>query len=687
MNAIFKSPLYLLILGFGMFFSSLHGQDEEKKALTIDDVLAMKQIKESAISPDGQWVAFVVEQMDFEKNKIQSNVWIVNPFGPTTTQLTFPEEGRHYNIQWHPKGDYIAFIGEKTKDEADEEDGEAEDAAEDDEEIIPQVFGVSPEGGGAFQITDFERPISKFRISPNGKKIAFIAKPEKTEEQEAKEKERGRPIIWGQAYDDQWDRLWVASLNEQSASGYEIYSEEKQQVRDLYWSPDSKQIAFCVSPSPILRAFYDTDIYLVEEAGVTQQLTQMPGYERPVSWTETHGLIVEGKNQRLGTGNVMLWSVDLSNGVPAPITIGLDEHARFVAITDELLYVEVPYKTKTRLYKIPMSNGIAKGAPKIISDDKMYYSQFSITEDGSKVAFLGEGPNVAPDIYHTLTEDFKPQIATELQPEMANFKLGKQRVVQWRSDADSEVIEGILTLPADYEQGDRVPLLLVVHGGPAGVSTNRFWARRGAYPIQVFANKGYAVLQPNYRGSTGYGARFRGLNRGDISGNDWLDVNSGVDAMVKEGIADPKRVGIMGWSFGGHHTFWGITQTNRFRAASAGAGATDLISMYSQTDLPEFYHVYLGPKPWEDFELYEQKSAYRYVNQVQTPLLIQVGENDERVPAEQSIQFYEALKSIGNVDTELIIYPGQGHGIRAPRLIKDLVIRNVEWFEKYIPTK
>jgi dipeptidyl aminopeptidase/acylaminoacyl peptidase len=196
---------------------------------------------------------------------------------------------------------------------------------------------------------------------------------------------------------------------------------------------------------------------------------------------------------------------------------------------------------------------------------------------------------------------------------------------------------------------------------------------------------GYAVLQPNYRGSTGYGERFRGLNRGDISGTDWVDINSGVDHLIRQGVADPEKLGIMGWSFGGHHTYWGITQTNRFAAASAGAGANDLISMYSQTDLPEFYHTYLGPKPWEDFELYEERSAYRYVERVVTPLLIQVGERDERVPAEQSVQFFEAVRAIGKAPTKLVLYPGQPHGVREPRLVRDLMSRNVEWFRRWIP--
>jgi dipeptidyl aminopeptidase/acylaminoacyl peptidase len=280
---------------------------------------------------------------------------------------------------------------------------------------------------------------------------------------------------------------------------------------------------------------------------------------------------------------------------------------------------------------------------------------------------------------------FAPKRLTTVNPQAAGFAHGEQRVVTWKSAADSESIEGILTLPVGYQRGARVPLLLVIHGGPAGVSSARYPSTRGAYPVQVFSSLGYAVLQPNYRGSTGYGARFRGLNKGDIMGKDWIDVNSGVDEMVRSGIADSTKLGIMGWSFGGFHTFWGITQTRRFAAASAGAGANDLTSFYSQTDISEYLGMLQGAPPWENPNHYLQRSAYRKVQDVTTPLLIQVGESDRRVSPEQSIQFYEAMKGVRKAPVKLVLYPGQGHGVNDPRLSRDLMQRNVAWFTYWVP--
>ena len=656
------NPLLMIL-----FINSLNLAAQDKRPMELEDVLELKTIKEAQISPNGKWVAFVVEENDFEENKVNTDIYLVNPNGPKTTRLT-EDPNADYGIQWSPDGDFIAFLSDR-------------------EEEKPQVFGVSPEGGGAFKITNSPTGVSLFKIAPNSKKIAFVAKPEKTEEQQEMEEEEGRPIIYGEYYPDEWDQLWVAALNGNSAGDPVLWSEEGLFVTNLQWSPNSETIAFSARKDPALRYSGETDIYLIEEPGESRQLTSMLGYEYPVFWSEDHGLIISSSNKKLPTFNRHLWSVNTNTGVPTDLTGGIDEHARFVAIFENFLYVEAAYKSMSRLFKIPVDNGKTTGAPKIISDDLLFYSHFSIDKDDKKVAVVGETATKPADVYQTLTEDFNPQIATELNPGVESMDLGEQKVVQWASEADGELIEGILTLPTGYKKGDRVPLLLVIHGGPTGISRNNFSPVRSVYPIHVFAGKGYAVLQPNYRGSTGYGEYFRGLNHGDISGKDWIDINSGIDAMIKQGIVDGNRLGIMGWSFGGHHTFWGITQTERFKAASAGAGANDLISMYSQTDIPNFYHTYLGPKPWEDFKLYEERSSYRYVNKVTTPLLIQVGENDRRVPAEQSIQFYEALKGIGKAETQLVIYPEQGHRIKDPRLLKDALRRNLDWFEKWISPK
>lgn len=631
--------------------------------VTVEDVLSMQALGAVTLSPDGRLIAYVLTSRDAEHDRNDSDLWAVGAETGEPYRLTY-HGGVDASPGWHPGSQWLAFLSDRS--------GKS------------QVWGIDPRGGEAWEVTDSPSGVQAFEFSPDGRSLAFLAPDEKSEAEKEQEKIRGRPMIWGESYPDEWTWLRVAPLEGRKAGESQKASASGQHVTDFVWSPDSRQLAFAARPSPILRTYSRAATYLVTPGQSPRRLLDLPGGESPVDWSSQRGLIVSASGHELGTYNSKLWRVELPAGQATSLTDELDENARLVRATDTGLLVQASHRTGSGLYQIPINSG--KGSsPRALSPEGLYFSNFSASRDGQVVACIGESAHEPPDIFVSRTGDWNPLRRTRVNPQLSNLDFGEQQVVSWKSRADGEEIEGILTLPVGYQAGQRVPLLLVIHGGPSGVSSNRFLTRRGPYPIQVFAGLGYAVLQPNYRGSTGYGERFRGLNRGDISGKDWIDIDSGVDALVERGIADPERLGIMGWSFGGHHTYWGITQTDRFKAASAGAGANDLISMYSETDLPAFYHTYLGPKPWEDFDLYEERSAYRRVTRVVTPLLIQVGERDERVPAEQSIQFYEAVKAIGKAPTQLVIYPGQPHGIRDARLIRDLMERNVKWFQRWIP--
>ncbi len=629
-----------------------------KRPMSVEDVLALPIASDPQISPDGRWVAYVVTRMNFQKNINDSDIWVVSTAEGSKPQRLTSNPAEDEKPRWAPDSNWLMFVSNRTGSK--------------------QLFGIRPDGGELWPITDWVTPIELFKIRPDGGRIGFVAKPKTSSKQIAFEKIRGRPMVSGQSYQDEWSHLWVVSINDASTTNPIRVSPTELFVTRFVWSPSSQSIAFAGRSSPELRSRTEMNVYIVDEMGDSKRtLTVIPGGEEPVAWTDDDDIIVSGTGHVLGTYNRELWKVPHLGGEPKVLTENFDEHAGFVALTNTDLYVEASEKTSRCLFRMGDN-------PLRISGDSYSYG-FTTTEDASTVAFLSETGNQPAEVFVANTKSFKPRKLTQMNEYVRSFTFGEQSVVSWKSRADGESIEGVLNFPAEYEQNQRLPLLLVIHGGPSGVSSNRFSPRRGGYPIQVFTGMGYAVLQPNYRGSTGYGERFRGLNRGDISGRDWVDIDSGVDYLIEKGIVDSKRLGVMGWSFGGHHTFWGITQTDRFRAASAGAGANDLISMYSQTDLPDFYHTYLGPKPWEDFDLYEERSAYRRVATVTTPLLIQVGEKDERVPAEQSIQFYEALRAIGKTETELVIYPDEPHGIKVPTLVRDLLVRNVEWFSQRIP--
>ena len=664
-----------LAAGLGLpHATGLAGQAPERTPMTVDDVLELARPSQVRISPDGRWVAWVVSSADTENDRTETDLWVAPAAGgpEDARRLTF-RPGTDDSPLWQPTEGWLAFASDRAGDR--------------------QLFGIRPDGGEAWQVTDHETPIGGFRFAPDGTRLGFTASPKTPEEDEKLAELRGRPIVWDSAYADEWSHLYVAELAEGEAGDAVRWTPDGHHVQGFVWSPDARRIAYAARPSPVLRTYRLGGTWVQDgPEAEPRPVGDLPGGDAPVAWSEEAGLILAGSGHALGTHNGELWSVlaDREGAAADPISLteALDENAGFVGLHGGRLLIETAHRTGRRLYTLDLETSEAgrpaPGTLAPVSDDARFYGGFSATEAGDRVAFVAEDGTLPPDVFTADLDAFEPRRLSETNPQVERLALGEQRVVRWTSRADGEPIEGILTLPVGYDEGDRVPLVLVIHGGPSGVSSDRFHATRGAYPVQVYAGMGFATLQPNYRGSTGYGERFRGLNRGDISGRDWIDVDSGVDAMIEEGIADPERLAVSGWSFGGHHTYWGITRTDRYRAASAGAGANDLISMYSQTDLPEFYHTYLGPKPWEDWELYEERSAYRHVENVTTPLLIQVGERDERVPAEQSIQFFEAVRAIGKAPAELVIYPGQPHGIRSPRLRRDLMSRNVGWLERWV---
>jgi dipeptidyl aminopeptidase/acylaminoacyl peptidase len=256
--------------------------------------------------------------------------------------------------------------------------------------------------------------------------------------------------------------------------------------------------------------------------------------------------------------------------------------------------------------------------------------------------------------------------------------------MSWKAP-DGKDLEALVTYPVDYKEGTRVPLVVVVHGGPAGVFTRGYIGTLTPYPVAGFAARGYAVLRVNPRGSSGYGFDFRNANFQDWGGGDYRDIMSGVDALIARGVADEGRMGIMGWSYGGYMTSWVITQTQRFKAASVGAGVTNLVSFTGTADIPGFIPDYFGGEFWDEggVDRWRAHSAMFQVQNVKTPTLIQHGEADLRVPVSQGYELYNALRRRG-VPTRMVVYPRQPHGLQEPKFIEDAMRRNLEWFDRWV---
>lgn len=660
-------PSHLIRTSLAALFgaaSAIGAQDNGPKRWTVDDVMALKGVGEIAVSPDGKRIAYVVTERNTEANATNSDVWIVSVTGGDARRVTSgPRADRA--PQWASDGSWIAFLSDRADNRR------------------MQVYGIDPGGGEAWQITRHETAVSNYRLSPDAKRVVYFATSPASRAEQDLEKARGKAIVRDSAYAADFTRLWEVVLKEREPADGRAISPDGLHVTSVVWGPDSRAIAFGAQPQPTLVAASAGAAYVQSEPGAeSRALTTMPGSEDVVGWPAALGLIVSASGEFQGTANSRLWLVSLTGGDPVSLTDALDEDASYVSASAQELLVEASARTGRALFRIPLAQGKPSGPPQRVSGDRFNSGFQSVA---GTIAFTSESGSEPAEVYASSGAAFAPRRLTSTNPLAEAFGHGAQRVVSWKSAADSETIEGVLTLPVGYQERTRVPLLVVVHGGPAGLSSARYPSANTAYPVQVFSSMGYAVLQPNFRGSTGYGARFRGLNHGDILGKDWVDVNSGVDAMIRAGIADSTKVGLMGWSYGGFQTFWGVTQTRRFAAASAGAGVNDLTAFFSQTDISDYLGMLLNSVPWDKPEVWLERSAYRKVKDVTTPLLIQSGDQDRRVSPEQSIQFYEAMKRIGKAPVKLVLYPGQGHGITDPRLSKDRMLRNVEWFSYWIP--
>jgi dipeptidyl aminopeptidase/acylaminoacyl peptidase len=321
-------------------------------------------------------------------------------------------------------------------------------------------------------------------------------------------------------------------------------------------------------------------------------------------------------------------------------------------------------------------------AIRTISSGDGVIGSIGLTPSADRMAFTWQTTDEPWDVYVSSTTDYAPRKITDLHAHVPRPEMGRTELVTWES-TDGLEIEGLLTYPVGYEEGSRVPLILNVHGGPAGVYSQSFTGAPSIYMLQTFAEQGFAILRPNPRGSTGYGKDFRYANFQDWGYGDFRDLMTGVDHAIEMGVADPERLLLMGWSYGGYMTSWAVTQTDRFKAASMGAGLPNLISMTTTTDIQDYLVGHMGVEFWEDYERYERHSAMYHIADVVTPTQVIHGANDLRVPFTQGQEFYRALDRRG-VPTEMIVYPRTPHGPREPKFLMDVTGRILTWFRTHL---
>jgi dipeptidyl aminopeptidase/acylaminoacyl peptidase len=676
---------------------------------TLAESLSRTSIRAPAISPDARSVAYLQRETNWKENEFVWQLWRVDAAGGRAVQLTRGKKSV-FSPAWSPDGRWLAFVTERDanviepfaaveKDAAGKEAGKS-GAPEPVKPAAKQIWLIAPDGGEAWPLTKSETNVDEFQWTRDGRGIVFTAAEPPSKAGKARKERYSSYDVFEKDFEQQ--QLWwvaadaaIKALRPQAAR--QMTSDPALSVKSFAISPQSDRIAFSAGRNPLLAFIGDEDIYLMDlprsgsGGGPVTKIVALPGPDRSPLFS------LDGKQLAFATSlgqpkffyaNTHIALVDLAAVMKRAastaadvrdLTQNFDEDPDALAWVPGGLYFGAVQKMTAKLFRLDAANWQIRP---VSTDDHLIINETSVTPDGKAFAFTADDATHLTELYISSAQEFAPKKLTDQTAQVGGWKLGSVEVVSWKSK-DGTVIEGVLHKPADYDPKRKYPLLVKIHGGPTGVSQPRFLPSDYAYPVQAFLEKGALILEPNYRGSAGYGAKFRALNVRNLGVGDMWDVMSGVDSLIAKGLVDPTKLAAMGWSQGGYISAFLTTHTDRFKAISVGAGISDWTTYYVSTDITPFTLQYLGATPWADPQIYAKTSPITTIRQAKTPTLIQQGSADHRVPVPDSFELYRGLLD-QQVDARLILYTGFGHGIDKPRSALALLQANLDWFSHFI---
>lgn len=630
---------------------------------TIDDLLNVKNLGGASISPDGKWVAYTVSETDWKQDAFVGQIWLVNTSGGKPFQLTRGEKASG-NPKWSPDSGWLTFTSGRVGDKS-------------------QIFAIRPDGGEAIQMTKAENGVDDYAWSRDGKNIAYTSGDTDTKAVKERTDYLGRFEVTRKEYS--FAQLWtfdaVQALGE-PVTGTQRTKGKEITIGAFEWSPDGSRIVFDATINSDLINGATSDVYLLTLADTTaKKIVSLAGPDGDPHWSPDGKQIVFSSamgNPKFFHSNSRLAVISAEGGTPRSLTDSFDEQPDFVEWNAGGLYFGAAQKTAAHLFRLDPASGKIE---RVTSPDPLIVGVVSFSKDGKLIAFTSPSPTTLNELYVTTTAIFAPRKLTTMTEQVKDLTLATREVISWKSK-DGATIDGILIKPANFDPAKKYPLLCVIHGGPTGVDrATRIDARY--YPSDIWAAKGALVLKVNYRGSAGYGEKFRQLNVRNLGVGDAWDVLSGVDYLIDKGWVDPQRLGSMGWSQGGYISAFLTTSSDRFKAISVGAGISDWATYYYNTDITPFTLQYLGDDPVDDPEIYAKTSPMTYIKQAKTPTLIQHGELDRRVPIANAYELRQGLEDRG-VPVEMVVYKGYGHGITKPKSMRAVMFHNLSWFNHYI---
>ncbi len=630
---------------------------QERRAMTTDDGLDMVRAGDAIISPDGSWVLFSRSELDWEENERETTWWRVSAEGGEPYRYIGEDGGSDF--QFSPDGSTLAFK-RSVDDKA-------------------QLFLLPTTGGEATQLSEHETSISSYVWSEDGSRIFFVASEPRTDEEE-KAREDGYDAIFvdegpnGQQTGS-WNNLWFIKVE---SSEEQRLTDSDHRIGSFSVSPTADRILFTARTENRRNQANLSEIHLLElETGNVRQLTDNSAPEGALSWAPDGRSFayVAGTDGEWELLLGKIWVMDPDGGDRRIVSGAFDGNiGDFVWTPDaSAILFSGLQGTNNNLYRINLGSDVVEQVTSYVGS----LAPSSFSRDRTKMAYVMQDFDTPADVYFGLTDGTSAQRLTDLNPMITEeIALGQGEVIRWNS-RDGTEIEGILMLPPGYQSG-KLPLLLHIHGGPAGVFRNSFSSSN-----HVWAGLGYAQLFPNVRGSSGYDDDLLRGNLRDIGGGDYEDLMTGVDELIARGIADPNELGLRGWSYGGILGGWTITQTDRFKGASVGAMVSDWTSEYG----PGFNHDvrlwYIGGTPWDNPDEWRERSALTHIANVTTPTLLLHGMNDRTDTEPQSMMFFQALKDQGKI-TRYIRFPREPHGFREPRHQRTRDVEEIRWIQKHV---
>ena len=650
----------VMLFAIVVMVCSIAVRTQSPRPLGIVDLINIPRISDPDLSADGRAVLYTRGEADWKANRRVNHIWRVNVEGGEPVQLTSGSDGES-SPRWAPDGRTIAFIAKRGDDE------------------FSQIYLLPVDGGEARRLTSHPTAVSQISWLPDGSTLYFTAADPKSDEEKARDKAKDDVY----AYDENYKQthLWKVTVASKSESRI---TDGDFSVTSYTLSDDGTRVVYDRAPTPLLGSAADGEIWVAaaDGSGAARLTTNSaPESGARLSPDNSRVMFMASTNARFEPYyNSRLFVVASSGGTPRPVvgeTEALDVDRAAWSKDGRTIYFLANLGVHEELFSISADGGKSRQ----LTEGRHDISSWSLA--GDRVAMTISDSTSGGEIWTMRVGDQRPAKLTHVFEYVTrDFKLGRQEAIQWKG-ADGVAVEGVLTYPVDYAAGQRYPLAVMTHGGPQ--AADKYSLGSPTYEFQVLAGMNYATLQPNYRGSTGYGDAFLRDMVGHYFQNAHLDVLAGVDELVRRGIADPDRLVKMGWSGGGHMTNKIITASDRFKAASSGAGAANWTSMYAQSDIRYMRTPWFGGTPWQKnapIEVYWNNSPLKDVANVKTPTIFFVGERDPRVPMPQSVEMYRALTSNG-VPTHLYVAPREPHGWAELRHQLFKVNTEIAWFEKY----